>query len=370
MLRDQEFQNSLTRTILLAAPIYLFWLFYLGNTMRYQQPFPYAEYYSQAQYLFDWRDWGFVKRGLIATLFPQTPETAGTFAAWFGLALGVIIVALSTALLWISRMPVVLFLLMASPFFVYQLGFMLGRLDAVGIIYFLGWLLSRELGWDRTSVVLYALSPLMLFVHEVFLLTILSAMFMVHNMEEFSIRKNLVFGVLSLAAVGLILVFGKIEQDHELLQAYFQHHYGEENLTQYVLTWSFAENFSMNWERHMEPFGPHSAVTVGVALVFIPVFLVIFEIERIWVFLLATAGFFCVYVLGHDWARWTALYISHFGIALCTVCNLRPVWGRLAERFLVPLMILSVIATPSNVTRIFTELLLFVRDREFYRLLS
>ncbi|MEL6477012.1 MAG: hypothetical protein AAFR17_06765 [Pseudomonadota bacterium] len=358
----------MTRTILLAAPIYLFWLFYLGNVMRYQEPFPYAEFYSHAQYLFDWRDWGFVKRGLIATIFPQTPETAGSFAAWFGLALGVIIVALSTALLWISRMPVVLFVLMASPFFVYQLGFMVGRLDAVGIVYFLTWLLTRELGWGRVASVLYALSPIMLFVHEVFLLTILSAMFMVHNMAQFSIRKNLVFGALSVIAVGIILVFGKVEDNRLLLQAYFQHHFGDDNLTQYVLTWSFPENFRMNWERHMEPFGPHSAVTVGVALIFIPIFMLMFEMQRAWVFLLSTLGFFCVYALGHDWARWTALYISHFGIALCTCCSLRPIWGRLAERFLVPLMILSVIATPANVTRIFTELLFFVRDREFYRL--
>ena len=358
-----------TRVILAAAPLWFLVLFWLGNVMRYDTPFPTAEAYSHAQYLFDWRDWGFVKRGLIATLFPQTPETAAPFAAWFGVAAGGVVILASSWLLWTARQPVALMVLMASPFFVYQLGYILGRLDAVGIAWFVIWLGLRQTGQLRAAEILYALSPILLFVHEVFLLTILSAMFMVRNLDGFALRQNLWFGILTVAAFAVVVGFGRYEGDESALQAYFQHHFGPDNLTQYVLTWELGENLAMTYHRHF-PIGAHSSATLAVLAAAVLGFALAFRIQRLWVFALTTLGFVTVFALGHDWGRWVALYISMIGIGLATTCPLRPGVARMLERWLIPLMIVSVLLTPANITRLFIELLFLVRDQNFERLLN
>ena len=357
--------------LLYAAPLIMFGLFFLGNVMRhYLQPFPYAEAYSHAQYLFDYRDWGFVKRGLIATLFPQTPASVADFAAWFGVAVGLLVIAVSTGLIWLSRVPVVLMLLMCSPFFVYQLGYILGRLDCVGILFFVTWLMARQTGQARLADALYVSAPILIFVHEVFLLTVLSAMFMIQNIERFEWRRNLLITFHGLVALGIVMVFGKLEAGQDEMQAYFQHYFGIDNLTQYVLSWGVNDSLVMTHGRHLANFGPHSAVTLAVFAVAVVVYGLVFSVATRWVFWLSTLGFATVFVMGHDWGRWVALYISLVGIGLTTCRPVPPGLVIWAERLMIPILIISVLATPANITRLFIEWIFFARDQNFERLLN
>ena len=353
---------STTRQILRAAPLILLALFLLGHFLRWGSLEPQAPIYNHGHFLFDWREWGFVKRGLIATLLPQTVETVGGFAAWFSAILGAGVLAASAVLLRLTREPAAMLVVMASPFFVYTLGYDLGKLDVVGILWFLIWLILREAGWQRGAFALYGLSPLLLFVHEGFLLFLLPVFALVQNAQGIEWRANLVFGALALASFAVIWIHGGAPEHAARLDQVFEGHFGAGYLAHDVLTAGFSDNLALAWEKHLDPPNGHSALTLMVFAGIAGLYAAIFQLRNRWIYGATVVSFGAMFALGSDWARWTALFASLAGIGLCHAAKLPEGAARWIERLLIPALLVSICLMPAGMVFLFQELESLLRN--------
>lgn len=355
-------QSRLNAALILWAPLILLALFVIGHVIRWGGVVPQAPLYNQGQFLFDYRDWGFVKRGLIASLFPQTPESVAGFTAWFSAAFCAVILALSALLLRLSRQPEAMLAVMASPFFLYTYGYDLGKLDVVAVAWFLGWLCLRAVEAQRTAWIAYSLSPLLLFVHEGFLFMVLPFFALVENARDFAWRRNLPFLALAAGCFAGIWLFGHAEERAAELHGFFESHFGADYLAHLVLTLGFTENLGLAWDKHLNPPNGHSALTVAVFLGLALLYPVLFRIEQFWIYGLAVLAIGAMFVLGSDWARWTALFASLGGIGLAAAAPLRPLAARSIGFLLLPLMLASLAAMPAGMVFIFQELESLLRN--------
>ena len=356
MLRHLNVHLAITRPVLLATPLILIGLYCLGHFIRWGTLEPSAPVYNHGQFLFDYRDWGFVKRGLVASLFPQTPETVGAFTAWFSAVFCAVIILASTALIWLTRQPVAMLVVMASPFFIYTLGYDLGKLDVVAIAWFLGWLILRETGRARAAWIAYSLSPLLLFVHEGFLLMILPVFALVENLARFELRRNLLFAANSLVIFAGIWAFGHAHEHADAINAFFEGQYGPDYLAHDVLIIGFRDNLMLAYEKHLADPNGHSALTVLVFLSIAALYPMLFQMPNAWIYALVVLGFAAMFVLGSDWARWTALFASLVGIGLASAARLRG-WAEIwIERLMLPLLLVSIALMPAGMVLIFQEL--------------
>ena len=355
-------RSALNARLILWAPGILLALFLLGHFIRWGGVLPEAPVYNHGQFLFDYRDWGFVKRGLIATLFPQTPETVAAFTAWFSAVFCLAIIGLSALLLSLTRQKEAMLAVMASPFFLYTYGYDLGKLDVVAVAWFLGWLCLREAGAGRAAWIAYSLSPLLLFVHEGFLFMVLPFFALVENARAFSWRKNLWFLGNAALLFAVIWLFGHAEERADEIHAFFETHFGADYLAHLVLTLGFSENLGLAWDKHLNPPNGHSALTVAVFAGLALLYPVLFQIRQLWVYGLAVLAMAAMFVLGSDWARWTALFASLGGIGLASAAPLRPWAARGIGMLLLPLLLISVAVMPAGMVFIFQELESLLRN--------
>lgn len=155
--------------------IYLFFIFliiiYLSNYIFLSEltnPNIFFHWYNQDQYLINYNDHGFVKRGLIGFIFKINLNNYNILTK--------IIVTINLCLILTLYLLIInsfknielkkyLILFSISPFFLYQLGFDFGRFDHFGILIFL--LIVLFIIQNRSILFFEILLPFTILIHEI-----------------------------------------------------------------------------------------------------------------------------------------------------------------------------------------------------------
>jgi hypothetical protein len=164
------------------------------------------------QYLIDYGEFGFVRRGLVGTLVPGDPALGATPAVLAAATAPAVLVAAVTAPL-LARLADrgLAFALAVSPALFWQLGYDLGRLDALNLLIALGIALCS---W-RWAL---AAAPLMLLIHEAAAAIFVPVLFALH-WRRFGLDAALVAAGIGVLAVTAALVALAARPDPEALRA-------------------------------------------------------------------------------------------------------------------------------------------------------
>lgn len=162
-------------------------------------PFLEIDPWLYSHYLFNYNELEFIKRGLISTIFninPQNYIIRANIVCWL-----IILVTCYQFSVFLDKsksdFKVILFVFFISGFALQNLSFDFGRFDIIGILIFL-----LYLNYNKYSKILFILSPLLLFVHEVQLFLTLSFIGL-----HFFIRSNFRFNLIILIFIFQIVIF-------------------------------------------------------------------------------------------------------------------------------------------------------------------
>ncbi len=258
-----------------------------------------------AQFLVGYDDLGFVRRGLIATLygFPNdTPVTREVVlvAAWPTVAL-VFVLALA-----ISRLPDprLALGLLVSPALFQQMGYDLGRFDQINLLISLVILLS-----SRSMAVLFL--PLTVLIHEASLLVHIPLVLAIH-LQRHGLDRAIVlcFGLLALTTVA---VFGfAARPELTVLQAQFPNA-TEPSLAVHFNTMSDNIAYVVAWVAKLMPVDYAGFLA---ALCYLAALLTIYLRMGHPLIALAALTPLGLAFIGIDWGRWISLSATNLIIAI------------------------------------------------------
>ena len=210
------------RVLIICFCLYLF-LFYVSNYLFLSEltdPNIFFHWYNQDQYLINYNELGFVKRGLIGYLFNLSLENYKNLTK--------LIVLINYMLILIFYLLIInsiqnielkkyLILLGLSPFLFQQIGFDFGRFDHFGILYLL--IIIFLVIKNRSILIFEILSPFMILVHEIHFFTVVIFLIYIQIITK---RDKILIAytiITSLIILLLLFFYGGIEKDQvELLQ--------------------------------------------------------------------------------------------------------------------------------------------------------
>ncbi|MEM1276270.1 MAG: hypothetical protein AAGH74_07080 [Pseudomonadota bacterium] len=198
-----------------------------------QIQFPYVPRYLLFQYLFSYQDLGFVRRGLIGSLF-DLPNDAGRVWQVYVFATGQFAALLIAMAYWLNRHgdPGFAWIVVLSPATFLQVGFDFGRLDALFVLLTALNLMSRK-PWPILVL------PLMVLIHEGSIV-MFAPLIVLGHVYRFGITPMLVAS--AALAVGFVVWFAL---DTQLLEVPIYEVYPALPPVTDILRLSFAENWKM-----------------------------------------------------------------------------------------------------------------------------
>lgn len=176
-------------------------------------------WYNQDQYLLNYRDFGFIKRGLIGTIFNLNEENYKIISKLLVIFI-LFTIYFSFIFLYLSIDDTIvkkyLILLSLSPFFFQQLGFDFGRFDIFGVAFFLIFLYFVKK--NKYILILELICPFLILIHEIHFFSII--LFVVY-IQILKGRNKLNISYVCLTSIIILIIlyfFGGI--DDQLFKQY------------------------------------------------------------------------------------------------------------------------------------------------------
>lgn len=181
--------------------------------------FLHIHYWHHEQYLINYRELGFVKRGLIGSIFDINFENYILISKLYSFLIIILIAYLYSKIIlkFENQKNIFYFLILfgVSPFFFQNLGYEFARLDQVGILFSV---LVCYLIIEKKNIFLVELiAPILILVHEQVFFTFVNFLIFV----QFIIKRPLINKVyvvfFSFGILGLLFLFGGIDNETYLL---------------------------------------------------------------------------------------------------------------------------------------------------------
>ena len=213
--------TNASKTIFFSLLFFLF--FYLSNSLILSDltdstkplSFLYIHYWFHEQFLINYRELGFVKRGLVGTIMNTNFENYVLLSKIYSLTIIVLIVILFSLIVVRSKFSkehfnyIILFSL--SPFFFQNLGFEFGRLDQIAILFSV--LVAYLVISKKKIYVVEIIAPFLILIHELIFFTFVNFLIYI----QFLIKRPNInkYYVIIMSAIILIFLFffGGIEND-------------------------------------------------------------------------------------------------------------------------------------------------------------
>lgn len=177
--------------------------------------FLHIHYWHHEQYLINYRELGFVKRGLIGSIFNISIENYILISKLYSFLIIIFIAYLYSKIIlkFENQKNLFYFLILfgVSPFFFQNLGYEFARLDQVGILFSV--LVCYLIIKNKNILLVELIAPILILVHEQVFFTFVNFLIFV----QFIIKRPLINKVyvvfFSFGILGLLFLFGGI--DHE-----------------------------------------------------------------------------------------------------------------------------------------------------------
>jgi hypothetical protein len=210
-----------SKTIFFSLLFFLF--FYLSNSLILSDltdstkplSFLYIHYWFHEQFLINYRELGFVKRGLVGTIMNTNFENYVLLSKIYSLTIISLITVLFSLIIVRSKFSknhfnyIILF--SVSPFFFQNLGFEFGRLDQISILFSI--IIAYLVISKKKIYVVEIIAPFLILIHELIFFTFVNFLIYI----QFSIKRPNInkYYVIIMSAIILIFLFlfGGIEND-------------------------------------------------------------------------------------------------------------------------------------------------------------
>jgi len=213
--------TNASKTIFFSLLFFLF--FYLSNSLILSDltdstkplSFLYIHYWFHEQFLINYRELGFVKRGLVGTIMNTNFENYVLLSKIYSLTIISLITVLFSLIIVRSKFSknhfnyIILF--SVSPFFFQNLGFEFGRLDQISILFSI--IIAYLVISKKKIYVVEIIAPFLILIHELIFFTFVNFLIYI----QFSIKRPNInkYYVIIMSAIILIFLFlfGGIEND-------------------------------------------------------------------------------------------------------------------------------------------------------------
>jgi hypothetical protein len=282
-----------------------------GNAVRaqFESPapgsgagWPFLGHWMLLQYLVDYADLGFVRRGLVGTLLPFDPALGATPALLAAATAPAVCLAGVIAPLLARLQDQGLALAFAvSPALFWQMGYDLGRFDILNL------LLALVIALSPWRWALMA-APVTLFIHEAAAAIVMPVLFALH-WQRFGLGAPLVAaGVAALVTTAALVELSARPGEATVLAAY---PIAEPDSAR-VFARSVADNLALAWrhvteQRSARQFWMLVPPALYVAALLVVVARMLRGARRAWVPLTAALSPLVLPLVGADYARWIAL---------------------------------------------------------------
>ena len=340
----------------------------LGNLIRGDTT---GRGWIEHQYFFNYQDLGFVKRGVIGSALKTLVDSPGECALVVSFFATALVLALAYWGYFLRNTQgmadrprlglAILFLLSPATFF--HLGYDLGRFDLHGLVISLLVIVAARSGYFFFGSLLCALAIL---IHEAFFFMFFPILLCIMCFEQArrsvkTLRAVSVALIPTLAALILVLLFGKYEPGYDALRSYFIEHISEPHLGALsVLTRGSAENVMWTLASYLE-MKRWADLVLGFAYLFFfaRFFFQFHRLNGLQLDLLSYSPFasLALFVFGSDFFRWIALLVINMSVVLVYKLSQRAVGERAeivlpGERVILFLILPSLLG-PIGSTRLF-----------------
>ena len=219
----------------------------------------YIHYWFHEQFLINYRELGFVKRGLIGSMLNTNLNNYIFLSKIYSLTIIVLIVILFSLIVVRSKFSkehfnyIILFSL--SPFFFQNLGFEFGRLDQIAILFSV--LVAYLVISKKNIFIIEIIAPFLILIHEQIFFTFVNFLiFMQFSIKRPNLNRYYVV-IMSIIILSFLFFFGGIENDtyletkdkYRFIEIYFNKGHIESTLVFWKDILSF-ENY-LNILRHL-----------------------------------------------------------------------------------------------------------------------
>ncbi len=308
---NEQNYNSLKFILLLS--ILIVSLIYYSNFVVLSEltnPKIFFHWYNQDQYLLNYRDFGFIKRGLIGTIFNLNEENYKIISKLIVLFILFIIYTTFILLFFTVQnrnLQKYLILLSLSPFFFQQFGFDFGRFDIFGVAFFL--LFIYFVKRNKYILAFELICPFLILIHEIhFFSVILFVVYIqiLHGRNKLNIIYVCITSIIILIFLYFVggiddLVFKQYENKYWFIKAYFDKGHLESSMRLWT-TDVFKFNSTIFF-RHI--------ISI-IAYLSISFFLIKKNIDKNIILLIVF--YFPCFIIGIDHARFLSLFILNLSI--------------------------------------------------------
>ena len=202
--QDKQFKNKKIKFVTLFFSFFI--IFYLANVIFSNELdflFFKINWFNQSLYSLNYYDYGFIKRGLVATVFNINSSNLTTISTLLGIFIVIIIITLYIKIILEEKLinnQSYLILFGVSPFFFQYLGYDLGRFDHYGICFML--LTTYFVITNKNIFILELMMPFFLLITEVHFFT--STIFFIYI--QFILKRPARYITLSIALTFLIML--------------------------------------------------------------------------------------------------------------------------------------------------------------------
>jgi len=275
----------------------------LGNPVPGREgEWPFLEHWLLLQYLVDYGDLGFVRRGLIGTLLPGDPALGATPVVLAAAMAPAVMAAAAIAPL-LARLEdrALAFAFAVSPALFWQMGFDFGRFDTLNLLIALGIALCP---WRWALVA----APVTLLIHEAAAVVLMPVLFALHWQRFGPGAPMVVAGMAVLAVIAAVVHLSARPDETAVLAAYPV----AEVDSARVFGRSLSDNLALTW-RHLTDGRPARQFwmlgppALYVAALVVVVARMLRARRGAWVALAAALSPLLLAPLGTDYARWLAL---------------------------------------------------------------
>ena len=300
--------NNNVVTILLLIFLFTFSAYFSNYLYNSELTNPYLNiiWWNRDIFLINYELLGFVKKGLIGTIFNINQENL----AFFSKTLATIIIILS---IFIYSLVVIdknlikekkyLILFGISPFFFSNIGYDFGRLDHLGIVFIL--LLTLLIIKKKDIFILEIVSPILILIHEIhFFTTIIFLSYVQFKINRTAFSKLYVL-FLSFLVLLILHFYGDLDQSlynkyvntYSFIKIYFQ----QTQIENTLLWWSylFDQRYTTILYRHIFNI---------ILYLFLCFFILRFFKNKIQSLLLIST-YFLLFILGIDHSRFLSIFI-------------------------------------------------------------
>lgn len=291
---------------------YIFFsLIFFVLIIRLLQHHPFLEIdpWLYSHYLFNYNDLGFVKRGLISSIFdinPNNYKIKSNIFSWlilFFTCYQITLLINDTS----PKLKKTIFLFFISGFAVQNLSFDFGRFDIIGVLVFL-----LFINYNQYSKIIISLAPILLFVHEVQLFMILSFLGFNYFVEKkYNFDKYLIFFIFQIFFyLSILFFYGKYQGDMDNYEQYFAiiNYFGSD-----VILATLNNTILTTLNTMTDPINiilRYPALILTILMIFITAkFFLSNHNKKLFYFYCSICLFYLIlFIIGGDYSRWLSIF--------------------------------------------------------------